>query len=90
MRNSIKIELFYTLTCPNCQVMKKMIDDVLTKFPGQFEFKPINATMPLGMSRSIKLGIHSVPTLLINNEIVFKGVPTRQELIEKLNKYIKN
>jgi hypothetical protein len=28
-----------------------------------------------------------VPTLLINNEIVFKSVPSKQELINKLNTY---
>jgi len=45
------------------------------------------ANAPLGMIKTMKLGIHTVPALLINNEIVFKQVPTKQELINKLNSY---
>jgi len=56
-------------------------------FGDKFELKTTLANGPVGMVRSMKLGIHSVPTLLINNEIVFRGVPSKQELINKLNSY---
>lgn len=83
----IKIEMYYTLTCPNCKTLKKMLKDVLPEFGDRFELKTTLANGPVGMVRSMKLGIHSVPTLLINNEIVFRSVPTKQELIIKLNSY---
>jgi len=35
----------------------------------------------------MKLGIHAVPALLIDNKVVFRSVPTKEELIQKLNSY---
>jgi len=84
----IKIEMFYTLTCPNCKTLKQMLKDVLPEFGNRFELKTTMANGPVGMLRTMKLGIHSVPTLLINNEIVFRGVPAKQELISKLKTYL--
>lgn len=88
MSNPITIELFYTITCPNCKIVKRLLDDVLVDFKGKFKLKQTNASMPLGMVKTMKLGIHSVPTLLINNEIAFRSVPTKQELVNKLNYYL--
>jgi len=83
----IKIEMFYTLTCPNCKILKRMLDEVLPEFDDKFKFKKSLANSPIGMIRTMRAGIHTVPTLLINNEIVFKEVPTKQELISKLKMY---
>lgn len=83
----LKIEMFYTLTCPNCKILKRMLEEVLPAFNDQFIFKKSLANSPVGIIRTMKLGIHSVPALLINNEIVFKSVPTKQELIDKLKTY---
>ncbi len=84
----VKIEMFYTLTCPNCKTLKKILKNVLPDFGDKFELKTTLANMPAGMVKSMKLGIHAVPTLLINNEIVFRGVPTKEELINKLKTYL--
>ncbi|MDR3653644.1 MAG: thioredoxin family protein [Paludibacter sp.] len=83
----VTIEMFYTLTCPNCKILNRMLDEVLPEFEGKFQFKKSMANSPIGMIKTMKLGINSVPTLLINNEIVFKGAPTKQELINKLKMY---
>ena len=61
-----------------------MLTEVLPEFGDKFEFKTTLASAPSGMLRSMKLGIHSVPTLLINNKIVFRELPTKEELINKL------
>lgn len=84
---TIQIEMFYTLTCPNCRIMKHMLDDVLPQFGNKFECKKSNASLPIGMIRSMKLGIHAVPALLVDNEIVFRSVPSKEELIKKLSSY---
>jgi predicted DsbA family dithiol-disulfide isomerase len=81
------IELFYTLTCPNCKLMKQMLKEVLPQFEEKFSLKTTLANSPSGMIRTMKLGIHTVPTLLIDNKVVFKSVPTKEELIEKLKNY---
>ncbi len=89
MKNTdpIKIEMFYTLTCPNCRVLKKMVQDVLPEFEGKFKLETTLANLPKGMIRTMKLGIYTVPTLLIDDKIVFREVPTKQDLINKLKTY---
>ncbi|MCK9618001.1 MAG: thioredoxin family protein [Lentimicrobiaceae bacterium] len=83
--NPILIEMFYTLTCPNCKILKRMLDEVLPQFENKFVLKKSLASSPMGMIRTLKLGIHAVPALLINNRLVFRSVPTKEELINKLN-----
>ncbi len=89
MRNSIpiKIEMFYTLTCPNCRVLKRMLQEVLPEFGEKFKLETTLANLPIGMIRTMKLGIYAVPTLLIDNKIVYKEVPSKQDLINKLKSY---
>ena len=86
-RAPVTIEMFYTLTCPNCKILQRMLDEILPTFGDKFILKKTMANAPLGMIRTIKLGIHSVPALLINNEIAFKQVPSKQELMNKLKIY---
>ncbi len=86
-KNTIHIEMFYTLTCSNCRTLKRMLDEVLPQFGNKFELNRSLANSPMGIIRTMKLGIHAVPTLLIDNKIAFKSVPTKEELINKLNSY---
>jgi len=86
-KEKIVLEMFYTLTCPNCRIMKRLINEVLPEFENKFVFKTSLANSPRGMIKTMKMGIHSVPTLLINNKIEFREVPTKQELITKLKMY---
>ena len=86
-QNPITVEMFYTLTCPNCRTLKRMLDEVLPEYGDKFTLKRTLANAPIGMIRTMKLGIHSVPTLLINDEIAFREVPSKQELNNKLNQY---
>jgi len=88
--STVTIEMFYTLTCPNCKVLKRMLDEVLPQYGDKFQFKKILANSPRGMVKTMKLGIHSVPTLLIDNKITFRSVPKKEELMNALNSFIKN
>lgn len=64
-----------------------MLHDVLPQFGSKFVLKKSLANMPLGMIKTMKLGIHAVPALLIDGKIVFRSVPTKEELINILNSY---
>ncbi|MEI6122012.1 MAG: thioredoxin family protein [Bacteroidota bacterium] len=83
----IVIEMFYTFTCPNCTILKRMLDEVLPQFGNKFVLRKTHASSPIGMIRTMKLGIHAVPALLINHEVVYRCVPKKEELIDKLNSY---
>ena len=87
-KRTVTIEMFYTLTCPNCRILKRMLDEVLPQYGDKFQFKKSLANSPRGMVRTMKLGIHSVPTLLIDNKITFRSVPKKEELINALNSFI--
>ncbi len=85
--SKVKIEVFYTLMCPNCKVFQKLLKDVLPQFKDKFEVKKTLANSPIGFIKTTRLGIRGVPTILINNEIIWREVPSKQELINQLNKY---
>ena len=86
-KEPIVIEMFYTLTCPNCRTMKRMLQEVLPEFVEKFKLETTLATLPIGMVKTMKLGIYAVPTLLIDDKIVYKEVPSKQDLINKLKTY---
>lgn len=69
------IELFYGLTCPHCRTLKKILKEILPEFDERFELK------------SAKLGIHSVPVLAIDDKIIFRSLPEKEELINKLKEW---
>lgn len=86
-KKPVQIEMFYTMTCSNCKTLKRMLDEILPQFGNRFVFKKSLANSPMGMIRTMRLGIHAVPALLIDNKIVYRSVPTKAELTEKLNTY---
>jgi predicted DsbA family dithiol-disulfide isomerase len=83
----VLIEMFYTLTCPNCRVMKRLLKEVLPEFGDKFRLETTLANLPKGMVRTMKLGIYTVPTLLIDHKITYREVPSKHELINKLKTY---
>ena len=86
-KEPIIIEMFYTLTCPNCRIMKRLLQEVLPEFGDKFKLETTMANLPIGMVRTMKLGIYTVPTLLIANKIVYREVPAKQDLINKLKTF---
>ena len=86
-KKPIPIEMFYTLTCPNCRTLKRMLQEILPEFGDKFKLETTMANLPVGMVRTMKLGIHAVPALLIDKKIVFREVPSKQDLINKLKMY---
>ncbi len=86
-KQPIQIEMYYTFTCPNCKLMRRLLDEVLPKFKDRFVLKQKLANSPLGMVRTMKLGIHAVPALVIDGKVIFRSVPSKEELINKLKSY---
>ena len=83
----IIIEMFYSFTCPNCNLMKRRLEEVLPQYGNKFELKRSHASSPMGLIKTMKYGIHAVPALMIDKEVVFRSVPTKEELTQKLNSY---
>jgi len=85
----MKLELFYGITCPHCRVFKRLLKEILPQYGDKFELKETLVSSPLGWVKSFKLGIHAVPVLLLNDEIIFRSLPTKEELINRLNERIR-
>ncbi len=81
-----KIELFYGLVCPHCKTLKKMLKNFLTKENKNYVLKETLISSPIGMIKSFKKNIHSVPTLLLNDKVIFRYLPTEEEFIKKIKK----
>jgi hypothetical protein len=64
-----------------------LLKEVLPDFGDKFRLETTLANLPVGMIRTMKLGIYAVPTLLIDDKIVFREVPSKQALIDKLKTY---
>jgi len=85
MGKKIKLELYYGLICPFCKVLRKMLKKIILENPDRFYLKEILVSSPVGMIKSFKHGIHAVPTLLIDGEIIFRSLPDEEDLKRKLN-----
>ena len=79
-----EIELFYGLICPYCKTAKAMLKKIMNENPGKFRLKQTLISSPSGMISRYRLGIHAVPAVLMNGEIIFRGLPSEEELRETL------
>lgn len=82
----IKIELYYTPTCPDCLPAKKIVQEVLKEYKN-IEYKEINAKENMELVE--KLGITHVPTIFINGEMIFVEKVDEKKLREEIEKRLK-
>ena len=76
------IELYYSDTCHDCHQLRLLLMEIL---PRSVKFKEINITHPEGQARAAELNIMSVPTLAIDNEVVFVGRVSKEEILNEIN-----
>jgi len=71
--------------CPICPRADALYKEVLEKKEADFEYRTLNVEEGKGLEIAKKEGIFSIPTTLINGEVVFKGkVPSKEEFIAAL------
>lgn len=75
------IELYYSDTCHNCHMVRTLLMENLTR---DMKFKEINISYPEGKQRALKLNIMSVPTVIIDGDVVFVGRISKEELLKEL------
>lgn len=75
----VTIEIFTRKDCPFCPDAKEVCESVVKKFKGVI-IKEVDIDSKDGKKKAEFLEITTVPTVLINNEIEFTGVP-REELL---------
>ncbi|MCC8057932.1 uroporphyrinogen decarboxylase family protein [Cloacibacillus sp.] len=76
--------------CAPCQYMVESVRSVEPLFNGRIIWRETLIKSLSGIRRTQKLGVSTLPTMLINNEVVFDNiVPTKEELCAEINKRLK-
>lgn len=76
------IELYYSDTCPNCHMARKLIVGMLNE---KVLFKEINVGTEYGKRKAEELGIWVVPTLVVDGEVVMEGEVDEKVIAKAIN-----
>jgi len=78
-----KITIFTGKTCPKCPAAKAVAEAVAKEAGCAMEVLDIEENMIMALQNQIA----SVPTIMVNDEVVFMSeVPTREALLQAINK----
>jgi glutaredoxin len=80
----VKVTLVTAQWCHYCPTAKKVWRELKEKF--NFEYEEIEYESPEGEKLADKFSIVSVPTTIIDDQIVFVGVPDKDKASKTLEK----
>jgi glutaredoxin len=80
----VKVTLVTAQWCHYCPTAKKVWRELKEKF--NFEYEEIDYESPEGEKLADKFSIVSVPTTIIDDQIVFVGVPDKNKASKTLEK----
>ncbi len=73
--------------CAPCQYMCEAVRSVEERYGDKLRWRESLIKSVAGIKRTQALGVSTLPTLLINNEVVFDNItPTSEELIKEIDK----
>ena len=80
----MKLTVFTGKKCPKCPAAKEVCAEVAKERNYEFEEKDIEESM----FEALQLQIASTPTIVVEEEILFREPPTKDELIKAIDEYI--
>lgn len=73
--------------CAPCQYMCEAVKNVAPKYGDKLMWRESLIKSAAGIKRTMALGVATLPTLLINNEVVFDNItPTADDLMKEIDK----
>jgi len=78
----IYVEDFMSPGCVGCPIVKEMLKSLSTELSGDMTVEEVDITVDT--ARAAQYGIMSVPSIVINGELKFTGVPGKEELKKAL------
>ncbi len=78
----VKIEIFTTPTCPNCNPTIEFVKRVVEELEDEVEIETIDINKH--PSRALSYGIFAVPTVAINGIVKFIGMPNKESLLDAI------
>ncbi|HDT14075.1 MAG TPA: thioredoxin [Candidatus Aminicenantes bacterium] len=74
----VYVEEFTSPGCVGCPAVKAMLEELSREFDGRVIVEEINIAEDA--SRAASYGIMTVPAVAVNGNLLFTGVPSRQDL----------
>ncbi len=81
----MKVEMFYAPGCPECVAAHAKLRAALQEVLRDLEWREVN--VPDDLDHAVELGVMTLPSIVIDGELVFSSMPTvaqmRGALIER-------
>jgi len=87
-RKKILVEVITSPGCPYCPIALRIAKEVSKKYDN-VEVREISVVTPYGREKALKHNIMGTPTILIEDNVEFIGVPDPLEFEMKLKEYLK-
>ena len=76
--------------CAPCQYMCEAVSDVVPHYGDKLTWRESLIKSAAGIKRTKALGVSTLPTMLINNEVVYDNIiPTADDLMKQIDKRLK-
>jgi thioredoxin 1 len=76
----MKVTLIHADWCSVCQATRKFWNELRKDYT--FDYEEVSLTSPGGIEYVKKHNVHSVPVTLMEDNVVFFGLPEREKAIE--------
>jgi thioredoxin 1 len=80
----VKVQLVYTKTCIYCPAAKSIFKDL--KKSHKFDYEEIDAMSPEGQKMVSKYSIMAVPSIIVDDKLMWTGVPQKDKVIAAIGK----
>jgi glutaredoxin len=78
----MKVELFYSPGCPECAAAQARLRAAAEETVRDIEWREVSAVEQLDYA--VELGVLTLPSIVIDGELVFTSMPTAQQLRDAL------
>jgi len=79
-RGKVRIEFFYSPTCPYCPAAKEMLREIADSYSGMLSIEEIDAWSESGEPRAERYDVRLVPSIVINGKKCVEGIPNREQM----------
>jgi small redox-active disulfide protein 1 len=89
-KNLIEVEVYSSPSCPHCPQAVEMVKKIASEFGERIKWLEIDITSWVGFHKILDYGILHVPTIVINGDPAFIGVPDENNLRDTISEKLQN
>ncbi|WP_299522640.1 thioredoxin family protein [uncultured Methanobrevibacter sp.] len=84
----VKVEVFTSDSCPHCPAAVNVANEAKEIIGADMDVVICNIGLDGNRQKAMEYQIMAVPTIAIDNQVVFVGAPTLDELVDKVKSLI--